>query len=243
MILRNSRLVIVNSSFTAGKVRECAQGKCTVTIVSPGVEERFLHAGNQDAEKIRTQFCVQGSPCLLTIGRLVARKGHDTVIRCLPYLAVKWPELKYIIAGSGPQRERLEELARSLSLQDTVMFLGEVPAGVLPALYKMADVFVMPSRQVGDSDAEGFGIVFLEANAAGTPVVGAATGGIPDAVVNGETGLLVNDPLDPVELAETIARILSDSVLRERLVLNGTAYAQANLWKNQRERWRSATGV
>lgn len=144
-------------------------------------------------------------PVLLTVGRLSASeryKGHEQVFAALPALRARFPHLVHVVAGSGDDRARLEERALELSGdRDAVRFLGFVPEKDLPDLYRLADLYVMPSSQ------EGFGIVYLEAAACGLKVVGGAGGGSGDAIPDERIGVLV-DPSDSDGLVEAIVRLL-----------------------------------
>jgi phosphatidylinositol alpha-1,6-mannosyltransferase len=147
----------------------------------------------------------------------VARKGHDMVIRVLPRVLQKVPNVTFLIAGDGPYRGQLEQVAAAVGVQDRVIFANKISDQDLPDVYALSDVFVMPSRaQLEKCDVEGFGLVFLEANACGKPVIGGRSGGIPDAIVDGETGLLVN-PHDLEDIASALIRLLSDHELADRL--------------------------
>jgi phosphatidylinositol alpha-1,6-mannosyltransferase len=160
---------------------------------------------------------------ILTTGNLVARKGHDMVLRALARLDTEIANVTYLVVGDGPARSDLESLATALGVRDRVVFAGRALDADLPALYALADVFVMASRERRDeNDVEGFGIVYLEAAACGKPVIGGRSGGIPEAVVDGVTGLLV-DPSDPDDIAKTLASVLADSELAARLGLQGHA--------------------
>jgi phosphatidylinositol alpha-1,6-mannosyltransferase len=145
---------------------------------------------------------------LVTVARLVPHKGIDTAIRALALLAPRYPDVRYAIVGQGGYRPALEELARRVGVADRVHFLSDVSEPRLPLAYALADVYVGVSRRT-EREVEGFGIALLEAQAAGKPVVGGRSGGIPDAVREGETGLLV-DPEDPAEVARAIAVFLED---------------------------------
>ncbi len=184
-----------------------------ITVVSNGTDTtQFAPA---DATIARRDLGTESRRVILTVSRLVPRKGIDTVLRALPRVAEEFPETIYLIGGTGTDRERLERLAADLGISTFVRFLGRLSDEELPLYYNACDLFVMPSR----SDApnvEGFGIVFLEANACGKPVIGADTGGIPDAIRDGETGLLV-PPDDPRALFNAILRIFRDPVFARRL--------------------------
>jgi phosphatidylinositol alpha-1,6-mannosyltransferase len=157
---------------------------------------------------------------ILSVGNLVPRKGHDMVIRALPRVRQVVPEVTYLIVGEGSYGVQLENLATALGVRDRVIFAGP-SAEDLPDIYALADVFVMVSReQLQSCDVEGFGLVFLEASACAKPVVGGRSGGIPDAIVDGVTGLLVN-PHDPEDIANALARFLSDTDLATRFGQQG----------------------
>jgi len=119
------------------------------------------------------------------------------------------------VGGSGPDSFRLKRLCDTLNLQDHVKFLGRIPEEELPYYYSLADVFVMPAKS-DPPDVEGFGIVFLEANACKTPVIGSKSGGIPDAIVDGETGLLV-DENDAEQLAMAIWKLITNDELSHQM--------------------------
>ena len=143
---------------------------------------------------------------LLTVG-LASRKGHDMVIGALPTLLRTVPDVTYVMVGAGPQGY-LDELARELRVRDRVIFTGPVSDELLSAIYGLCDIFVMPSRQdLAQHSVEGFGLVFLEANACGKPVIAGRSGGTDDAVVHGVTGFLV-DPDDPDDIATLLETFL-----------------------------------
>ena len=151
----------------------------------------------------------------------MSRKGHDMVIRALPLLCKSTSDFTYLIVGDGPYRDNLEALAADLGVHEQVVFAGHLTDEILPDVYALCDVFVMPSRDNSMlCDIEGFGLVFLEANACGKPVIGGRSGGIPDAVVDGVTGILVR-PDDPEDIADALKRILNDNALALRLGRQG----------------------
>jgi len=155
-------------------------------------------------------------PILLTVGRLVPRKGCDLVLRSVAELAAEYPGLRYIVAGDGPERARLDGLAQELGIADRIRMLGDVDDLTKWAAYDLCDVFVSPTRLSHSADWEGFGIVFLEAALSRRPAIGGRTGGTADAIVDGLTGVLV-DPDQRGELSGAIRRLLSDAGLRARL--------------------------
>jgi glycosyltransferase involved in cell wall biosynthesis len=143
-------------------------------------------------------------PVILTVARLASEeryKGYDQMLRILPAVRRAVPGVRYILAGSGPDRARIEALARNLSIEDAVTLAGYVPDHELPAFYNLSEVFAMPSK------GEGFGIVFLEALGCGKPVIAGNKDGSVDAVLNGEVGVLV-DPDDLPGIEEALIAIL-----------------------------------
>ena len=193
-----------------------------ITVVHNGTDPD--HFRPMDVQDLRDELGLKPHhKVLLTVSRLVERKGIDTVLRTLPEVARRAPDVQYLIIGDkkkeAQEHKRLEKIAREQGVTDRVRFLGAVPPDELPRYYNVCDVFVMPSRE-NPPYVEGFGIAFLEANACGKPVIGARSGGIPDAVLDGETGLLV-EPDDEAALAEAIHRLLCDIPLARRLGRNG----------------------
>lgn len=205
------------SRYTADLLVARGADRRRIQVIPNGTEpERFYP---QDATAQRRALGVEDRKVLLTVARLVGRKGIDTVLRALPRVAADVPDVVYLIVGDGPDRGRLEHLAAEVGVAGRVRFLGRVPYAEVPALFNTCDVFVMPSRNA-EPDVEGFGIVFLEANACGKPVVGARAGGIPDAIIHGETGLLTT-PGDPADLARALLCLLRHPETAQRLGAQG----------------------
>ena len=210
--------VIAVSRYTGEMLERLGVESDRIAIVHPGCDAD--HFRPRAPDRALWDRLLGGRPAgrvILTVGTLVARKGQDSVIRALPALRERVGDVTYVIVGLGPYQPELERLASALGVREHVVFAGRVPDRSLPEYYSRCDVFVMPSRDQHDtSDVEGFGMVYLEANACGRPVVGGASGGIADAVVDGVTGFLV-EPHDGVGLVDVLARLLSDPALAERL--------------------------
>ncbi|NLB96282.1 MAG: glycosyltransferase, partial [Armatimonadetes bacterium] len=178
-------------------------------------------------------------PVLVTVSRLLERKGHDVVLRALPRIAAAVPEVAYLVAGTGPREPVLRRLAGELGVAERVVFAGRVPDEELADYYGAADVFIHPNRELPNGDVEGFGIVFLEANAAGKPVIGGNSGGTPDAVVDGVTGFLI-DPNDVDAVADAAIRLLTDRDLARKLGEQGRERARTEFtWERAVERLRA----
>lgn len=171
-------------------------------------------------------------PTIVTVSRLRdSYKGHDVVLDALPRVRERLPDVHWVIVGDGPLRSSLEADVARRSLCGTVEFVGAVSDRERDAWLDRAWVFTMPSRTPpGSMSGEGFGIVYLEAGAHGLPVLAGSVGGALDAVVHGETGLLV-DPTDPAAVADGLLRLLTDSQLAAR-------FAAAALERAQRFAWR-----
>ncbi len=189
-----------------------------IAVVYPTVDENRFHPA-PPPEDLRASIGLQpDQPLILSVGRLMPRKGFDQVIRALPRLVEAGLDVHYAIIGTGDDRERLERLARETGATDRVHFLGHVSYEDLPRWYNASQVFAMPNRDI-DGDTEGFGLVFLEAAAAGVPALAGRAGGTGSAVIDGETGLRVDgERLDQVVAG--LQRLLSDRDLSETLGRN-----------------------
>jgi phosphatidylinositol alpha-1,6-mannosyltransferase len=214
-VLAQADPVIAAGCYPAAEGEHAARGPLPTTVVPPGVDtERFVpldHAARAAAR--RTFDLPVDAPVVVSISRLVPRKGFDTLVRAAARLRHRHPDLVVAIAGAGRDRARLEQLARECGAP--VRFLGRVPDEQLPALYGCADVFAMlcRTRWMG-LEQEGFGIVFVEAAACGVAQVAGASGGAPEAVLHGETGLVVDEPGDPAAVADAIGALLADPARR-----------------------------
>jgi phosphatidylinositol alpha-1,6-mannosyltransferase len=204
--LGSADTILAGSQFTAGLARDLGVSPERVRVTHYGTDPvRFQR---RDATALRERLGLGTRPVLLTIARLVSRKGIDTVLAALPKVLAAHPDAVYVVAGDGPDADPLRARARQLGVERAVRFAGVVRDEELSHWYSLADVFVMPSRS-DPPDVEGFGIVFLEAAACERPVVAARAGGIPDAVAHGVTGVLV-PPGDTPALAAELSALLSD---------------------------------
>ncbi|HEX4634215.1 MAG TPA: glycosyltransferase family 4 protein, partial [Gemmatimonadales bacterium] len=225
-LLSGAAVIAANSTWTGNLAQEVLgllhrpDLARRVRVVPLGTEPREFHPGI-DARSVRERYRLEGGPWLLTVARIEWHKGIDTVIKALPAVLRAHPSARYAVAGVGPRRPQLEQLARDAGVAEAVRFLGPVPDAELPALYNAADLYVGASRR-HDLLVEGFGISLVEASASGLAVVGGRSGGVPDAVRDGETGILV-DPDDPAAVAAGVNRLLGDEALRKKLGAGGRA--------------------
>jgi phosphatidylinositol alpha-1,6-mannosyltransferase len=217
---RNADASIAVSAYTAGLVAARGATGPSLTVIGNGT----------DVPSETTPLPVE-RPTILTIARIEERyKGHDTMIRALPLVLAKVPDAQWVVVGDGSLRAGLEQLAASHGVAGHVRFLGALGDEQRNAWLRRAQLLAMPSRlPAGGFAGEGFGIVYLEAGAYGKPVVAGNVGGALDAVLDGETGLLV-DPLDPLALAEAITRLLLDGELAGRLGAAGRDRALQYAW-------------
>lgn len=202
---------LANSRSTGRMLEGLGVPAARIHVVYPGVDSTRFRP-DVDGSEIRARHGAAGQVILLSVGRLQRRKGHDHAIAAIAQLD-RSIAVRYLVVGDGEERARLEALAGQYGVRDRVTFLGEVPADDLPRYYAACDIFLMPNR-IDEGDVEGFGIVFLEAAAAGKPSIGGRSGGVPEAVAEGETGMLVSGT-DTAETAEAI-RSLATSEDRRR---------------------------
>ncbi len=217
-VLRDARVIIAAGGYPAAEGRHAAGRDLPIVPVPPGVDVDRFHP-RTDAERAATR-AKYGIPtdALMVLGqsRLVPRKGFDVLLRAAATLAGKHPALTVVIGGSGRDRPRLEKVAAEVGAP--AIFLGRVAEEDLAAMHGAADVFAMLCRnRWGGLEQEGFGIVFLEAAASGVPQLAGRSGGAAEAVVDNETGLIVDDPDTVSDVADALDRLLADGHLRATL--------------------------
>jgi phosphatidylinositol alpha-1,6-mannosyltransferase len=218
-VLKGASLLIAAGGYPAAEASRVTTALPEVVQVPPGVDTaRFTPLAPIERASTRARLGLPlAGPLVLSVSRLVPRKGMDTLIEAAARLAAsgRHPHLTVAIAGQGRDRPRLEHLIRKTGAP--VRLLGRVPGPDLPGLYACADVFALccRSRWAG-LEQEGFGIVFLEAAAAGVPSVAGQSGGSAEAVIDGETGFVMPDPSDAGAVAEAIERLISDPGLASR---------------------------
>jgi len=214
-ILRYADRVVVNSVFTKQTVMRLETvSEDRITLVYP-CPDTTLIIDKKQREDFRARYALSGKQVVLSLGRLVERKGFDQVIRVFTAITQKIPRAVYLIAGDGPEASKLERLVVELKLQNNVRLLGPVSDEDRAFLYASADVFVMPTRAY-EHDVEGFGIVYLEAAAYGLPVIATSAGGAGEAVMHGVTGLLINSS-DPAALEAALLGMLQNESFRKQL--------------------------
>jgi phosphatidylinositol alpha-1,6-mannosyltransferase len=219
-LLRSASVLVTNSLWTADLCRVVLDdlgisGRADVVrTLGLGADPKLFRPGLDQAE-VRARYALDGRRWLLSVARLTQHKGIDTSLRALARIASKYPDVGYMVIGSGDDLARLKGLASELGIADRVRFLLDVPDHDLAPLYNCAEVYLGLSR-VMEERVEGFGISLVEASACGLPVLASRTGGIPDAVRDGETGLLVEvDRLE--QISASLRVLLDDRTLARRL--------------------------
>jgi phosphatidylinositol alpha-1,6-mannosyltransferase len=224
---RAARVIACSAGTAAIAAERLGVDRARTRVVHPGIDTGGYVAPNRDeVAALRSTLGLIGDRIILSVGRLVPRKGFDRALRAFAEYRGTHRRGEYLIAGDGPERSALEALANELGVREQVRFLGAVDERTKITLYELCDVFAMPNSLMKNTDWEGFGIVFLEAARAGKPSLGGANGGVPDAIIDGVTGLLV-DSSDPRRVTEGLARLLSDDALRARLGAAARARAAA----------------
>jgi phosphatidylinositol alpha-1,6-mannosyltransferase len=217
-VLAGAKLVIAAGPYPARQAQNAVKDHSLDTVViPPGVDTaKFRPLVGEERDEARARFGLpEEARLVVSLSRLVPRKGMDVLIETSAELAKERDDLVVAIGGSGRDRKRLEGLIQSFDAP--VRLVGRVADEDLPAFYGCADVFAMLCRNRIGGLEEGFGIVFIEAASTGVAQVAGLSGGVPDAVVDGVTGLVVDRPADSREAAGVLGKLLDDPALRSRL--------------------------
>ena len=197
--------------------------------IAPGIDTD--HFSPQDARELRNELGLSEKKVIVSVGRLVHRKGQDVLIEAMPAIIKDVPDAHLLMIGEGPYRGYLENRVKALGIQESVTFIGRIQYVDLPMYLCVGDLFVMPSRsRLAGLEVEGLGIVYLEASACGLPVIAGDSGGAPDAVLEGETGLVV-DGTQKIEVAAAVVELLLDPDRSRAMGIRGRQ------WIIQEWRW------
>lgn len=229
----------VISRFTRDILQPWVGARTAVHDLPPGVDTRRFHPG-VDGREVRARLGLgEDQPLVVCVSRLVARKGQDVLVEAWPRVREHIAGAHLLIAGAGPMAGRLRRQVEALGLQDAVTLTGPVVREDLPAVHAAADVFAMPCRtRLAGLDVEGLGIVYLEAQACATPVVAGCSGGAPESLIDGETGI-VADGTEPRAVASALVGLLGDPDRCRRMGQAGRAFVeQRYAWPVITERFR-----
>lgn len=228
----NAHKIFAVSSYTKQLLKNKGIANDKIIVIPNGTDPEYFNP-EVSYEDIIKKHRLEDKKIIFSVSRLVERKNFGKVIEILPDLLKEVPNAVYIIGGTGSMRENWEQIAKDNKVEDIVKFVGHIPEEELPKYYTMSDVFVMPSIEIEKNcEIEGFGITFLEANACGTPVIGGRSGGIQDAIIDGETGLLVT-PDSKDEIQDSLISILKSPSYAKSLGGSGRKRVEEELnWKN-----------
>lgn len=237
---RAAAAVTVVSDFTRQFIERALGREVSSHLLRTGVDVKRFHPTLSGSE-VRDRHGLADRPVIACISRLVPRKGQDQIIRALPTVLRSVPDAAALIVGDGPARRRLTHMARARKLERSVVFAGEVPEGQLASYYAAGDVFAMPCRsRYAGLEVEGLGLVYLEAQACGKPVIAGDSGGAPEAVIPGETGLVVPGR-ETGALADALVSLLADPARATRMGAAGRAFVeQSHRWEEVVARYRAA---
>ena len=222
--LKNSSYITVNSSFTKNSILKIYNAN-NIEVIPMGINLNEFNPKKME-NKLKNKYGSENK-LILFVGRLAKKKGVEYLIKSMPLVLKNLPRTKLLVIGYGPEKIKLLNLTKELKIEDNVIFIGKVRNQDLPKYYATADLFVGPSIVTETGDTEGLGIVFLEALASGTCVIGSNVGGIPDIIKHNKTGILVQQK-NSHQLAKAIVKILRNEKLSKRLVKNGQLHVKNN---------------
>lgn len=219
--------------YTRGEIAGALKKKDQKSLVhiAPGIDT--VHFSPQgDLSDLRKKLDLEGKRVIVSVGRLVHRKGQDTLVEALPQVVAEFPDVHLLFVGVGPHLEYIHKRAIQLGVLSHISFAGRVPYDEIPQFIGVGEIFAMPSRsRLAGLEVEGLGIVYLEASACGLPVVGGKSGGAPDALLEGETGFAV-DGRNPADVAGAILRLLRDPEMGQKMGKRGREWIIENWeWK------------
>ena len=236
---RDVDVVTYLGDYTRARLAPALGPGATLERLPSGVDTTLFRPGAGGAD-VRRRHALTGRPVVLCVSRLVPRKGQDVLVRALPAIRRRVPGAALLCVGGGPDGPRLQRLAAEHGVADDVVLTGSVPWEQLPEYYDAGDVFAMPCRtRRGGLEVEGLGIVFLEASAAGLPVVAGRSGGSADALIDGQTGHLV-DGRSVAAVADAVAGLLADPVRAQQMGAAGREWVQREWrWETHAARLRA----
>jgi phosphatidylinositol alpha-1,6-mannosyltransferase len=228
-------------SFTRNAIARSLSTRARESMVriAPGIDTSHF-APSDSAEQLKKDLDLAGKRVIVSVGRLVHRKGQDTLVEALPEIVSAFPDAHLLFVGVGPHLEYIHKRAIQLNVLQHISFVGRVQYSELPRFISVGEIFAMPSRsRLAGLEVEGLGIVYLEASACELPVIGGLSGGAPDAVLEGETGFAV-DGLNPSAVAAGVIRLLEDPQLAKAMGKRGRQWIIDEWeWRHWSERFNA----
>ena len=224
--------------FTRSAMAPVVRAPCQMVQIAPGISIEHFSPGAK-SQLLIDELKLEGKQVLISVGRLVHRKGQDKLLEALPEILLTHPDIVLLFIGVGPRQKKLDQLVRAHDLSNYVRFVGRVTYDKLPDYFRLGDLFVMPSRsRLAGLEVEGLGIVYLEASACAIPVLAGASGGAPDAVIQGETGVVVAGSRVG-EIARAVNELLDHPAQMVEMGKAGRAWTQERWsWQIWGERFR-----
>ena len=223
--------------FTREEISKSLSAKSATAMVkiAPGIDTTHF-APQPSATQLRESLGLSDKKVIVSVGRLVHRKGQDSLISSLPEILRHHPEAHILMVGTGPYLNHLEALAQKYAVQESITFIGRIQYSDLPRYICAGDIFAMPSRsRLAGLEVEGLGIVYLEASACGLPVIAGKSGGAPDAVLEGETGITV-DGRNPADVARAVIDLFDNPIKAKEMGERGREWINSNwrweIWSN-----------
>ncbi len=218
-------------SFTRNAMSKAVGKRVALVRIAPGIDLQHFTPGVKDPALI-DRLQLDGRKVIISVGRLVHRKGQDKLIEAMPEIVRQVPNALLMLIGEGPYKDHLVKLVAETNMQHHVLFVGRLTYPELPTYIRLGDLFAMPSRsRFFGLEVEGLGIVYLEASACGLPVVAGDSGGAPDAVIEGETGVVV-DGTNTSDIAEKVSRLLLDPENSREMGIKGRTWIESEWdWK------------
>ena len=216
--------IVCNSNYTKDLVLQTGVINKSVTCIHPGAQNNI----NLSDETIPN---LNGSPIIVTLARLEKRKGHPYILSAIAKLKNEYPNILYVIAGSGEELSNLKKIVKKLNIQNNVLFVGNINNNEKNFLFKKTDLMIMPTTdETNNRSIEGFGIAYIEAAFYGVPSIASNIGGTPEAVIHEETGLIL-PKIDDVY--SVLQNLISDKTKIKKLGQNAKIRAESNYqWKN-----------
>lgn len=237
-----ARVVVAISNFTRDNLVAFGVQPSQIATIFPGAPQ-VRPLSEEALSEIKHKYVLDSGRVILAVGRFVPRKGHLDLVRAMPRILERFPETKLVLVGQGPSMSDAVREAHDLGVLEQVLFPGRLSDEDVAGLYQACDVFALPTGVGEGGQVEGFGLVFVEAHAHGKPVVAGRSGGVVDAVIDGETGLIV-EPGQPEAVADAVISLLADPELARRLGENGKRRVESELnWRRFTERMLEAAGA